>query len=725
MSFSSNGVTFNRTKWIRNRIFRLFFRGAEGVLSVLLAISMAGPMIFPQDAHAAGVAKPLSYQGRLTNGTGDPYSGTYCMRFSVWDVGTGGTANPNQLWPLAYATPYTKTITATNGVFDTLIGTALGGDDDLSTFDFSSNDTTYLSVDVYNVVGASCTGGAWESLTPRQRLGAVAYARVAADVYGIALRTSPTKVQIGGGGGQATPIWARFDNQNTGVMIGATCPSGSVMGDMWYNSAGTRALFCGSGTTIVALDNISDFAGIKESAAGTTVNAGSIVLSNAGGISISQSTATLATNQTNQRIGTFGFSNLNAAGMGTGGNSLGTNGTATGTVFFAGGNNITLSQATGAGARTITIIGPAAGGGAALQGSGTYSQNTGTVQFGNSNGITFGLSNNGTMTASHNGLTVQSAQPVAISGSNGSFLFSTVSFGNLNGLSFYTSNGSIVGSYTAGAGGGFGSFSAGTQNVTGGTLIFDNANGVSFGLNSNANGSHTITASVAAAGGAAPTLTYWDNMPWGATNNGGVGGMAFTGSHRSLFVTPLNEYFRPFFGDMTANTAYINLSQSGSTATMSIAFTSNFYLGIYTLNGSTLSLINSVNASFAKNPAATNNSTAFVGQRFLSIHSSQWSSQPVFKNGSQYYLGYFWSSAGALNQTNSLLGYYKYSSLQRFGTIGTSGTATSQGWGPFYGIYTATTGAFPAAISSNQLNKVNANAGFTPHVIFNNAISTF
>lgn len=36
----------------------------------------------------------------------------------------------------------------------------------------------------------------------------------------------------------------------------------------------------------------------------------------------------------------------------------------------------------------------------------------------------------------------------AISGSNGSFTFSTVSFGNLNGLSFYSSNGSIVGSYS-------------------------------------------------------------------------------------------------------------------------------------------------------------------------------------------------------------------------------------------------------------------------------------
>lgn len=63
-------------------------------------------------------------------------------------------------------------------------------------------------------------------------------------------------------------------------------------------------------------------------------------------------------------------------------------------------NGLTLS---------LSAAAPGAGGGAALKGSGTYTQNTGTVEFANSNGITFGLSNNGTMTASHNGLTTARA----------------------------------------------------------------------------------------------------------------------------------------------------------------------------------------------------------------------------------------------------------------------------------------------------------------------------
>jgi hypothetical protein len=64
-----------------------------------------------------------------------------------------------------------------------------------------------------------------------------------------------------------------------------------------------------------------------------------------------------------------------------------------GTGTSATGASITLNTA----GLAISVV--AGGGGAALQGSGTFSQNTGTVQFANSNGVTFGLTN-GSMTAS-------------------------------------------------------------------------------------------------------------------------------------------------------------------------------------------------------------------------------------------------------------------------------------------------------------------------------------
>jgi|WetSurMetagenome_2_1015567.scaffolds.fasta_scaffold02468_5 hypothetical protein len=80
----------------------------------------------------------------------------------------------------------------------------------------------------------------------------------------------------------------------------------------------------------------------------------------------------------------------------------------TGTLYLAGGNNITLSQ----NANSITISGPTAGGAqtaiSGIAGSAASTVTAGTVQFANLNGISFGL-NGSTMTASHNALTTAMA----------------------------------------------------------------------------------------------------------------------------------------------------------------------------------------------------------------------------------------------------------------------------------------------------------------------------
>jgi hypothetical protein len=310
--------------------------------------------------------------------------------------------------------------------------------------------------------------------------------------------------------------------------------------------------------------------------------------------------------------------------------------------------------------------------------------------------------------------------------------------------------------------------SAGTQLGTSGNFVFANSNGVTFGMS----GSSQITASVTVPGpsmgisnfansagtsgtvsgslflaggnnitlsqsvnGQAATVTvvgrsvtadYFENIPTiAASASGAMGGFAFSGSHRSLFVAPLGNLEELFPADITAGTMFWNLSQSGSTATMSAAFTSQFFWGIYTANSNTLSLLNSGSVSFGFGAASTNNSTGFVGQRFLSAHSSLWSSSPAFAYGSRYWFAYFWSSSGVLNQSVSLLGGYKYSTVQRNATVGNSATGTSQGWAKWYGIYSATTNAVPVSINSNELNKVQANAGFVPHIVMvNNTASS-
>jgi hypothetical protein len=156
---------------------------------------------------------------------------------------------------------------------------------------------------------------------------------------------------------------------------------------------------------------------------------GTSSLSATGAFSISTNGATIS-------MGAPAFS----AGMSNGGNTSGTTGTVSNQLIFAGGNNITLSQSTGAGGNTLNIIG-GGGGGAGLS-AGTQSVSTGTVNFANSNGITFGMSGSSQITASHNALTSQSGQ--ALSASNGSFAFQTAGFSNANGVTFGTSAGSIM-----------------------------------------------------------------------------------------------------------------------------------------------------------------------------------------------------------------------------------------------------------------------------------------
>ena len=583
-----------------------------------------------------------------------------------------------------------------------------------------------------------------------------------------------------GTNGQTITISAFNQSIQTQNLVSVLGSTGNIS---FANSNGIT--FGGNLSTITASHN-----GITSQSIQTQSIVNSFVLSsNTAGVmaTISTGAMTLAGGNNitlSQNGNAITISGANVGGAQTGISGIGGSDSTytSGTVIFSGQNNITIGTSVNGASQYIRIsAGAAAGDGVNIIAAGGSTANTtGTIVFSNSNGVSFGL-NGATVTASC-ALTSQSNQ--ALSGSNASFTFQTATFGNLNGMSFYTSNGSMVGSYTVPsqtnqtlslamigntAGNvssmtvdarsltvqGLGVASVGLSTSAGGSSILVSVAGAGAdGYNSaqfagttanttmpilwagNSNGSGNITLGLtgstvtgsAAAGGGGATISYWDNVYHGNSTIGGyIAGLAFTGSHRSLFVFPLQGY-RPFPADITANTWNWNVYLSGSTATMSQVFTSALNIGIYTVNGSSLSLLNSCTGSFTKGPAATNNSTAFAGTRWFTIHSSQWSSQPVFKGGSQYYMAWFWSSAGVLNQSGSIYGFHKYSTLQRGGTVGvnpTGGTGTSQGWGPWYGIYTATTGAFPASIGSNQLNKIQANAGFNPQVIMNNMIATF
>ena len=285
--------------------------------------------------------------------------------------------------------------------------------------------------------------------------------------------------------------------------------------------------------------------------------------------------ATLSTNGLSLAVPawvTAGGGNVASIGVSTLGNTLGNTGIYSGQVVFAGGNNITLSVSSGAaGAQTITISGPNAGG-AQTGISGIIVSNTtytsGSVSLSNANGISFGSSAGQAITASYTvPATAGLISGLNLSGGAGNSQsnVSGLTFNNANGMTFGVSTGAnvvtVTASYTVPSTAGLISgmqlsAGGGTSNTAVSGLTFANSNGFTFGLSTGANAG-TITGSYTV-----PTVTqYFSNT---ATT--------FNGANIS--------------GSITINTAGLQLSLSGPAA--GGVSTGGYYaLGNTTQNSST------------------------------------------------------------------------------------------------------------------------------------------
>lgn len=273
---------------------------------------------------------------------------------------------------------------------------------------------------------------------------------------------------------------------------------------------------------------------------------------------------------------------------------------------------------------------------------------TGDISFANANGITFGA-NASTITASHNGLTQQSTQPVAISGSNGSFNFSTASFGNLNGLSFYSTNGSMVGSYTVPTVTNSSiTMQAGASTLSSVSRIaFVDSNGVSFGASTSNNGSITITATVKtdylssqsnqAVSGSNGSFTFqtitFGNLNGlsfytsngslvGSYTDGGGGGVAVAGGTQTATsgTVLFNNANGITFG--MSNSSVITASHNGlTTAAQSDHSHGNPTLNLTNLSGTTASASNGFTLSLS---AANPGGGAGVTYKYFRPSNAEW-----------------------------------------------------------------------------------------------------
>jgi fibronectin-binding autotransporter adhesin len=209
---------------------------------------------------------------------------------------------------------------------------------------------------------------------------------------------------------------------------------GNTTGTLALISSGTLSLVGGNNVTLSQVGNAitisagtANPANLTVSAGGSSNTYGGITLSNSNGVSFGLNNGTI-TASISQSVQT-----QNVIDVTLGGNTSGTLALiSSGTMFLAGGNNVTLSQV----GNSVTISANTAAAATLSVSAGASSGAFGGITLSNSNNVAFGL-NNGTITA-------QASAIVSAGASVGSFTGLTLS--NSNNVSFGVNAGTVTAS---------------------------------------------------------------------------------------------------------------------------------------------------------------------------------------------------------------------------------------------------------------------------------------
>lgn len=338
-------------------------------------------------------------------------------------------------------------------------------------------------------------------------------------------------------------------------------------------------------------------------------------------------------------------------GVSTGGNTQGNTTVNSGTrMVFVGGNNITLSQDTAANASTISIVGPSPG-------AAQYS---------------IGVSTGGN-TAGATGVT---GTRIVFVGSNNISLSQTTD-----------ATGATI-TINQSGGGGLASAGFSTQGNTSGntsmaTSVMQLVGGNNITLSGGtAAGNATITIS-APNTTSLRTHTFYDHSPYNAVITGQQG----QGTLHMQPVWNLPDMHHDRFVFPVFNTWATN-------STCSI--TMSMWAGLYTKNGSTLSLVNSYSTSNAQTFSGTANSTVHSGPKLFSMGATG----TITAN--DYWLAIISrTTSGGANA--SISQYLKSQTAIAFsGEYGVASAASKQSVLGL-GTYSATTSAMPNSIAFSEL----------------------
>jgi hypothetical protein len=135
------------------------------LFTIVLACASVVPVV------EAAVPQAIPYQGRLTDSAGAPLNGTFSIRFSLHTAATAGS----ELWF------ETQNVTVANGLFNVNLGTVTAFPSTL----FSGNEL-FLQIQVASD----------PAMTPRQRMGSVAYAMRSGLSPGVAMARLTTDFTI-------------------------------------------------------------------------------------------------------------------------------------------------------------------------------------------------------------------------------------------------------------------------------------------------------------------------------------------------------------------------------------------------------------------------------------------------------------------------------------------------------------------------------------------------
>ena len=129
------------------------------LLSLAALLALGTLAVSPVAAQITAAPNSMNFQGRLATPSGNPVpNGTYSIRFSLWNIASGGTAAANEKWNQTIATVQVR-----NGTFAVLLNTNTAN---------LFNGNLWLEIKV----------GADAALTPRQQIVSVPYAFKAGSV---------------------------------------------------------------------------------------------------------------------------------------------------------------------------------------------------------------------------------------------------------------------------------------------------------------------------------------------------------------------------------------------------------------------------------------------------------------------------------------------------------------------------------------------------------------